>query len=134
MYRLNGYTIYRYFSPPDSYESKHRWDPKATWTEEEERKLRRKLGKRPLVEFYLTCSEAHYPSHTLARTDFKVAFVACICFAALQLDRGNVSHPSELRLQFFDVYLAHRIEYHSRASDFKRALRQLYQGYRNDDK
>jgi hypothetical protein len=25
------------------------------------------------------------------RLDLKVAFVACVCFAALQLDRGNVS-------------------------------------------
>jgi hypothetical protein len=35
----------RFFEPPDSYESKHRWDPKATWTKEEENKIRRTLGK-----------------------------------------------------------------------------------------
>lgn len=57
----------RYYEPPDSYESKHRWDPKATWTKEEEKKLVRKL-------------------------DLRVAFVACICFAALQLDRGNLTN------------------------------------------
>nr|XP_018265913.1 uncharacterized protein I303_02290 [Kwoniella dejecticola CBS 10117]OBR88071.1 hypothetical protein I303_02290 [Kwoniella dejecticola CBS 10117] len=57
----------KWYEPPDSYESKHRWDPKATWTTEEETKLRRRL-------------------------DLKVAFVACICFAALQLDRGNITN------------------------------------------
>ncbi|OCF32497.1 hypothetical protein I316_05925 [Kwoniella heveanensis BCC8398] len=56
-----------FYEPPDSYESKHRWDPKATWTEEEERKLRRRL-------------------------DWKVAAVACLCFGALQLDRGNITN------------------------------------------
>ncbi|RSH89722.1 hypothetical protein EHS25_001707 [Saitozyma podzolica] len=50
-----------------SYESKHRWDPAATWTQEEETKLRRKL-------------------------DIRVCAVACLCFAALQLDRGNISN------------------------------------------
>ncbi len=34
-----------YYEPPASYESKHRWDPKATWTVEEETGLRRKLGE-----------------------------------------------------------------------------------------
>ncbi|WVW78898.1 hypothetical protein I302_100861 [Kwoniella bestiolae CBS 10118] len=57
----------KWYEPPDSYESKHRWDPRASWTPEEENKLRRRL-------------------------DLKVAFVACICFAALQLDRGNISN------------------------------------------
>ncbi|WWC87321.1 uncharacterized protein L201_002210 [Kwoniella dendrophila CBS 6074] len=57
----------KFYEPPDTYESKHRWDPRATWTPEEEKKLRRRL-------------------------DYKVAFVACICFAALQLDRGNISN------------------------------------------
>nr|XP_019008913.1 uncharacterized protein I206_06600 [Kwoniella pini CBS 10737]OCF47694.1 hypothetical protein I206_06600 [Kwoniella pini CBS 10737] len=57
----------KWYEPPDSYESKHRWDPKANWTKEEENKLRRRL-------------------------DLKVAFVACLCFAALQLDRGNISN------------------------------------------
>ncbi|KAJ9108708.1 hypothetical protein QFC21_000028 [Naganishia friedmannii] len=56
----------KYYEPPDSWENKHRWDPKATWTEEELKKLTRKL-------------------------DWRVTLVACICFAALQLDRGNVS-------------------------------------------
>ncbi|PWZ02404.1 MFS general substrate transporter [Testicularia cyperi] len=57
----------RFYEPPDSYESKHRWDPKAEWTPEEERKILRKL-------------------------DWRVSLVACICFAALQLDRGNISN------------------------------------------
>ncbi|KAK4687874.1 hypothetical protein P7C73_g2242, partial [Tremellales sp. Uapishka_1] len=57
----------RWFVPPDSYESKHRWDPKAEWTTQEENKLRRKL-------------------------DWKVAAAACLCFSALQLDRGNISN------------------------------------------
>ncbi|KAJ9104743.1 hypothetical protein QFC19_003884 [Naganishia cerealis] len=57
----------KYYEPPDSWENKHRWDPKATWTEEEVKKLTRKL-------------------------DWRVTLVACICFAALQLDRGNIGN------------------------------------------
>ncbi|WVQ83414.1 hypothetical protein IAT38_005555 [Cryptococcus sp. DSM 104549] len=57
----------KWFEPPDQYESKHRWDPKETWTPEEETRLRRKL-------------------------DLKVAAFACLCFAALQLDRGNITN------------------------------------------
>ncbi|KAN0062857.1 hypothetical protein ACQY0O_004678 [Thecaphora frezii] len=57
----------RYYEPPDSYESKHRWDPKARWTPEEQAALLKKL-------------------------DIRVALVACICFGALQLDRGNISN------------------------------------------
>ena len=36
----------RWYEPPESWESKHRWDPKATWTPTEQRKLLRKLGER----------------------------------------------------------------------------------------
>ncbi|KAJ9125072.1 hypothetical protein QFC22_000025 [Naganishia vaughanmartiniae] len=57
----------KYYEPPDSWENKHRWDPKATWTDEELKKLTRKL-------------------------DWRVTLVACICFAALQLDRGNIGN------------------------------------------
>jgi hypothetical protein len=56
----------RYYEPSDTYENKHRWDPKAQWTPEEQSKLTRRL-------------------------DIRVTAVACLCFAALQLDRGNVS-------------------------------------------
>ncbi|ODO03003.1 hypothetical protein I350_05847 [Cryptococcus amylolentus CBS 6273] len=58
---------YRFYEPPDTYEGKKRWDPKAEWTEEEETKLRRKL-------------------------DWKVMSFACLCFFALQLDRGNLGN------------------------------------------
>lgn len=57
----------RFYEPPDSYESKHRWDPAAKWTPEEQQSL-------------------------LKRLDLRVALVACICFGALQLDRGNISN------------------------------------------
>ncbi|TYJ53505.1 hypothetical protein B9479_005891 [Cryptococcus floricola] len=55
------------YEPPDTYESKHRWDPRAQWTPEEQRKVRRRL-------------------------DIRVAAFACLCFMALQLDRGNISN------------------------------------------
>ncbi|PWN48110.1 MFS general substrate transporter [Violaceomyces palustris] len=57
----------RFYEPPDSYESKHRWDPAARWSAEEQGAI-------------------------LKRLDYKVALMACICFAALQLDRGNISN------------------------------------------
>ncbi|WVQ74650.1 hypothetical protein IAR50_004252 [Cryptococcus sp. DSM 104548] len=57
----------KFYEPPDTYESKHRWDPRAQWTTEEQTKLRKRL-------------------------DIRVAAFACLCFAALQLDRGNISN------------------------------------------
>jgi len=56
----------RYYEPIDSYEGKHRWDPKAEWTEEEEKKVVRKL-------------------------DYKICSWVCFMFFALQLDRGNIA-------------------------------------------
>lgn len=38
----------RYYEPIDSYEGKHRWDPEAEWTEQEERRIVRKVRKRQL--------------------------------------------------------------------------------------
>ncbi|PCH38856.1 MFS general substrate transporter [Wolfiporia cocos MD-104 SS10] len=58
---------FRHFIPPDSYEGKHRFDPNAVWTEAEERSLIRKI-------------------------DIRVMLFCCICFCALQLDRGNLSN------------------------------------------
>jgi len=55
----------RYYEPIDSYEGKHRWDPKAEWTEQEEKKVIRKL-------------------------DYKICAWVCFMFFALQLDRGNI--------------------------------------------
>jgi hypothetical protein len=57
----------RFYEPPDSWESKHRWDPTATWTKEEEKKLLRKI-------------------------DLRVAFAACVFFGCLCLDRSNISN------------------------------------------
>ena len=56
----------RYYVPIDTYEGRHRYDPKATWTKAEESALIRKL-------------------------DFRVCAWACFMFFALQLDRGNIS-------------------------------------------
>ncbi|KAH9941397.1 major facilitator superfamily domain-containing protein [Amylocystis lapponica] len=57
----------KHFVPPDSYEGKHRFDPQATWTAAEEKKLIRKI-------------------------DIRIMFFVCLCFCALQLDRGNLSN------------------------------------------
>ncbi|KAK1755606.1 MFS general substrate transporter [Echria macrotheca] len=56
----------RFYEPIDSYEGKHRWDPNAEWTEQEERRVVRKL-------------------------DWKICSWVCLMFFALQLDRGNIS-------------------------------------------
>lgn len=55
--------------PHESYEGLHRWDPTATWTEAEERKVVRK-------------------------TDFYLLSWLCFMFFALQLDRGNLSNAT----------------------------------------
>ncbi|GHJ89331.1 hypothetical protein NliqN6_5733 [Naganishia liquefaciens] len=56
-------------APSDAYEGKHLWDPEATWTKGEERKLVRKI-------------------------DFWLLSVVCIMFIGLQLDRGNLGNAA----------------------------------------
>ena len=54
--------------PPDvKYEGRHRWDPAAEWTAEEEKKVVRK-------------------------TDIRLMSWLCVMFFCLQLDRGNLSN------------------------------------------
>ena len=56
----------KYYTPIDSYEGKHRYDPKARWTPEEEKRLVRRL-------------------------DWRICSWCCLMFFALQLDRGNIT-------------------------------------------
>ncbi|KAF7631384.1 permease of the major facilitator superfamily [Aspergillus flavus] len=66
---------HRLYRPIDSYEGIHRWDPDFEWTEEEERKIVRKI-------------------------DWRVCTFACVTFFALQLDRGNINQAlSDTMLQ-----------------------------------
>ena len=59
-------SLERYYVPIERYEGRHRYDPKATWTEAEEKALIRRL-------------------------DIRVCAYCCLMFFALQLDRGNIS-------------------------------------------
>ncbi|GAB7350201.1 hypothetical protein MBLNU459_g0861t1 [Dothideomycetes sp. NU459] len=59
-------TLGEYYKPIDSYEGIHRYDPKFEWDAKEEKKLVRKI-------------------------DYKICSFVCLCFFALQLDRGNIS-------------------------------------------
>ncbi|KAG6012368.1 hypothetical protein E4U43_007826 [Claviceps pusilla] len=54
------------YRPVEGFEGTHRFNPAAKWTDEEEKKLIRKLN-------------------------WKIALPACIMFFALQLDRGNIA-------------------------------------------
>lgn len=54
-----------YYVPIESYEGRHRYDPKFTWTKEEEKKLVRKI-------------------------DLRICSWVCLTFFALQLDRANI--------------------------------------------
>lgn len=54
------------YAPIAAYEGAHRFDPKLTWTAEEEQALVKKLN-------------------------WRIALPACIMFFALQLDRGNIT-------------------------------------------
>ena len=58
-------TLEKYYVPIEKYEGRHRYDPKATWTEAEEKSLIRRL-------------------------DIRVCAWCCFMFFALQLDRGNI--------------------------------------------
>ncbi|EJT97231.1 MFS general substrate transporter [Dacryopinax primogenitus] len=55
-----------YLEPIKQYEGYHRFDPKATWTQDEEKRIVRKI-------------------------DLRIMCWTCIMFFALQLDRGNLS-------------------------------------------
>ncbi|KAI0602909.1 major facilitator superfamily domain-containing protein [Biscogniauxia sp. FL1348] len=59
--------LYHAVSPHESYEGGHRWDPGATWTAEEERKV-------------------------VLKTDLYLLVWICVMFFGLQLDRGNLSN------------------------------------------
>ena len=61
----NEHGLERYYVPIDTYEGRHRYDPKATWTQAEEKSLIKKL-------------------------DLRVCAYCCLMFFALQLDRGNI--------------------------------------------
>ncbi|KAI4187386.1 MAG: hypothetical protein L6R41_002845 [Letrouitia leprolyta] len=62
---FNNAKAFDIYKPIEKYEGRHRFDPKAVWSEAEEKKLVRRL-------------------------DYKVCLWACIMFFALQLDRGNI--------------------------------------------
>ncbi|KAK4056236.1 hypothetical protein OIO90_002679 [Microbotryomycetes sp. JL221] len=55
------------YAPPDTWESAHRFDPKAKWTKEEDRAVLRKL-------------------------DYRIFSVACLLFFSLQLIRHNIGN------------------------------------------
>ena len=59
-------SLERYYVPIDTYEGRHRYNPKATWSKAEELALIRRL-------------------------DIRVCAWCCLMFFALQLDRGNIS-------------------------------------------
>jgi hypothetical protein len=42
---------HHFYRPIDSYEGIHRWDPDFKWTEEEERKILRKVGDPPILQW-----------------------------------------------------------------------------------
>ncbi|PKS12450.1 hypothetical protein jhhlp_000656 [Lomentospora prolificans] len=54
------------YEPISQYEGRHRYDPSAEWTPEEEKRLLRKV-------------------------DYRICSWVCLMFFALQLDRGNIS-------------------------------------------
>lgn len=70
------------FRPIDSYEGLHRWDPYFQWTEQEEKKVVRKVG-----DIYLKLGTDTLTSEQI---DLRVCTFACVTFFALQLDRGNI--------------------------------------------
>lgn len=59
-------SLERYYVPIETYEGRHRYDPKAAWSHAEETALIRKI-------------------------DLRVCAWCCFMFFALQLDRGNIS-------------------------------------------
>ena len=64
--KVDEYSLDKYYVPIETYEGRHRYDPKATWSVAEERSLIRKL-------------------------DIRVCAYCCLMFFALQIDRSNIS-------------------------------------------
>lgn len=64
VYAEGGQT--RFYEPIPEFEGRHRWDPHAEWTDQEEKRLVRRI-------------------------DYKICAWVCLMFFALQLDRGNIS-------------------------------------------
>lgn len=71
------------YEPIPEYEGRHRYDPKAQWTEEEEKKLVRKLDYRICS---WVCLMFFGKQHTILLHAYYL-----ISVSALQLDRGNIS-------------------------------------------
>lgn len=63
---VDDVSLDKYYVPIDSYEGRHRYDPKATWSKAEESALIRRL-------------------------DIRICAYCCLMFFALQLDRANIS-------------------------------------------
>ena len=61
-----GTCLQKYYAPIDTYEGRGRYDPRARWTPEEEKRLARRL-------------------------DWRIRSWCCLMFFALQLDRGNIT-------------------------------------------
>ncbi|KAJ9118579.1 hypothetical protein QFC22_003799 [Naganishia vaughanmartiniae] len=85
--------------PSDKYEGKHRWDPEATWTKAEERKLVRKI-------------------------DFWLLSVVCVMFIGLQLDRGNLGNAATGNLMK-DIGI-NQNEYNNGSTSFASWLRSFF--------
>lgn len=75
----------RYYRPIDSYEGIHRWDPDFEWTEEEEKRIIRKV-----CVWFWVMTKKREGTLTLPQIDWRVCTFACVTFFALQLDRGNI--------------------------------------------
>lgn len=61
-----GARLRKYYAPIDTYDGRHRYDPKAKWAPEEEKRLVRRL-------------------------DWRICSWCYLMFFALQLDRGNIT-------------------------------------------
>ena len=76
-----------FYKPIEKYEGRHRFDMHATWSDEEEKKLIRKVSSSYTCApgsglEILTCS---------LQLDWRICLWACVMFFALQLDRININ-------------------------------------------
>ncbi|PVH98062.1 MFS general substrate transporter [Periconia macrospinosa] len=88
--------------PHDSYEGKHRFDPHATWTEAEERRVVRKI-------------------------DWLLLSWLCVMMFGLQLDRGNVSNALSDLLAFMSAEFP--VQLLTKRYGFKKVLPTLMLGW-----
>lgn len=79
------------YRPIPEYEGAHRFDPTYEWTENEEKRLVRRVCAPTISSTLPMLWSSHADLLCYLQLDYKICSFVCLMFFALQLDRGNIS-------------------------------------------